>query len=417
MPKKKKEPWEPYGNPPAAPMAPIVPDEDDEFYEAPRLYAEPPERVSMAELKDMYLNWEGRPQDLDWPQFQPQRPPQRRQAQRMPVRRGYALGGFVGDMDEMMGMGDESMSGLGDQFGLDPREWDLGYEPQAPKLKPRSGAYRNILDRVGPVVASAFHESDWDNPFARMAARLARGVGEHIEGGVQNREQDIVSQNQAEAARVAAENAANKQTAMANRAAYRAALKERMPKPRALVERHLKEIGDEEGARVAARSKAYREAGLNPPGTPPKAKPKTPAKAWNPTSFRLFSDADKIAIDELTDELKALKSDYPTAFEPARTGGDPKRIADARARATAINGQIHGARKASILYHLRALKAEAAADPKTARAKADEVYRAAVALKLSGDKEVDAAGRELAAAIKGAPVGATPEVAPDEVEE
>lgn len=299
-------------------------------------------------------------------------------------------------------------------LGLDPAQFDMGYEPQKPMLRSTEEAYhpglRGKVERYGPALLSALSAGDYESPLARIAARLGGAAGEYLSSGVKSRASDIETANRAEIARTDQLNDARRSTVTGNRDQYRKLWADRMPTPREVVERKTKEAADRAAATATAGEQARintrRANGLNPTGTPTTKTPKTP-KPWSATSFRLFGDADKIALDELENELKGMKADYSTAqaFQPQRRdkSGNPlpeaPNVAAARERVNAINRQIHETRKSAVLFHLQQLGAEVAADPATAKAKLAEVYRSAQVLKLDKDPDVDAAAKAVGSAL------------------
>lgn len=308
-------------------------------------------------------------------------------------------------------------------MGLDPREWDLGYEPVQPKLRSKSEAYhpgiRGLLERVGPVLGDAFSEADWQSPMARMAARLARAYGDHLQHGVEDRQADIVAGNKQAEAGADEQNTFRRTQVAQNRASWLATARDRLPTPREVLQRKMDEkralaAAGAEG-QVQGRVGAMKDAGLTPTGTP-KPKPTPKPKSYDPSSFRLFGDADKIQLDQLDqqekdamDELRQLKANPMTraAFEPVRVaGGKPvkespsiaatrMRKADLDKAVADVRTQKREAGKRALLWHAKNLPT----DPNAALGVWQQLDRSAQSLGLQKDPDVDAALDAAAAAL------------------
>lgn len=278
--------------------------------------------------------------------------------------------------DSLFRMGDSVQKDYLGPMGLDPNEWDLSYEPVQPKMKPTSGAYhpgfRGMLERVGPVLGEAFSEADFDSPYARMAARLAKAYGHHLQSGVDDRMGDITAENKAAMGAADEQNAFRRTQVSQNRASYLSTARDRLPTPRAVLEQKNaeKRAAAKEAAmgRVEGTVEARVAAGLPKQGTGRTTKP----KSYDPSSFKLFGDADKIQIDEIDQaekdavaELKSMNSDYTLkqAFQPVRKiNGKPVKEGDevmaARMRKAELDkavadarGQKRAAGKRALLWH------------------------------------------------------------------
>lgn len=316
-------------------------------------------------------------------------------------------------------LGDAADRGLGG-WGLDPADWDLDFEPEEAPQRPVTDAYhpgfRGMLERYGPILAAGAVPlilGDRPSPGARgLAGALAMG-SRYLQSGVDLRARGIEDQNAAARQQVEERNAARRQQVMGNRAEYRKQFGERLT-PRRVVEQKMAD----EAAAAKAKSRAQEEgtiearraAGLNPAGTPPVPKPKTPGRERPLSSFRLFGPGDEIAIQGLRTEIETMRKDFNTkaAFDPPRKNSrgqtipDNPRVAAARERVNVINRQLHEATKNALMYRLDELGPDVGASPNGARKRLKEIWNAAAANGLDKDPEFSAAAEAIAAEIEAA---------------
>jgi hypothetical protein len=325
------------------------------------------------------------------------------------------------DPRAMMAAGDTLQHDYLGGMGLDPDQWDMSYEPVKPKLRSTSEAYhpgwRGLLEKVGPVLGEAFSDADWQSPMARMAARLARAYGHHLQSGVEDRMGDITAENKQAIGAADDQNAMRRTQVAQNRASWLSTARDRMPTPRAVLQR--KNLEKREAAREAAMGHvegtvaARTAAGMPASGSTPRTK--TPSK-YDPSSFRLFGDADKIQIDEIDQrakdaeaELKDLKTNFMTkqAFMPRRSvNGKPAaeaptitaarmRIDDLNQAVAKARGEKSAAAKRALLWHAQNLPA----DPNVALGTFAQLLRSATSLGIDKDPEVNKALHDAAEAL------------------
>lgn len=338
-----------------------------------------------------------------------------------------ARGGFgslASDARALSRGADDMRSGM-DTLGLGPDQWDLDYQPLQPTLRDHSEAYskgwRGLVERVAPVLGDAFSEADWQSPMARMAARLARSYGDHVQSGIDDRTADIDAENKRRMGVADEQNTMRRSQVTQNRASWLQAVKERAPLPREVLQRKLDQKAAEAAASATAGEQARinvrRDNGLNPTGTPTTPKSGKPPKAYDPQSFKLFGDADKVQIDEIEGrikdaetELRGMKSNFllRQAFEPVRQvggkpGKEPPNITAARMRKADLDLEISTAKKEKRDAAKRALLWHAGNLPRDA-SQAMGIYtqleRSAESLGLGKDPEVDAALEAAAAALE-----------------
>ena len=318
-------------------------------------------------------------------------------------------------------------------LGLDEADWGVDYTPEEPQIRSLDEAYspgwKGTAERYLPVLTEAFAAGDWQSPMARMAARLAGSVGSHLDSDVLERKKTIAADNVRETEMTRERNQWNRTQAGQNRASWLRTAEDRVPTPRDVLQRKL----DEKSAEAAATTKARieseittrKEHGLNPTGTPKAST--TKAKTYNPSSFRLYGDADKDAIKQFEDgikdaetELKVLRNDIygkQAWLEVRKVGGkdvEPKQVKEARLAKAKWESQIADltkqrgeVAKRSILFQLKDLPSDAT----TALGQFTQLYRSAETLGLlekkddkgnvirKADPDVDAALDEAAEAL------------------
>lgn len=296
------------------------------------------------------------------------------------------------------------------QYGLDPEDWGVDYEPERAQIRSMDEAYapgwKGTAQRYLPVLTEAFAATDWQSPMARMAARLAGSVGGYLDHETKLRQAQIAADNVRENQLVGERNQYRRSQALQNRASWLTAAKERIPLPREVLQRKLdeKKALNAAGAAgtVEGRTGAQLEAGLTPTGTP--KPPKT--KKYNPTSFKLLADPDKIAIDAIEqeekqyrDELKDMKSNtfMAVVFQPVRIGRNGKPVPEGpdivagRVRRAELEDALdkakkkkNGAYKMALLAHLQNIPD----DENEALGVLAQLDRSAKALGLDADPEV-----------------------------
>lgn len=238
--------------------------------------------------------------------------------------------------------------------------------PQLQTLDP------TVLDILAPVLQeiASYH----DPRRARRNTWLAPAIVGATKGyqGLRERQQKAVDvRNATEISRTAAENAASRSEAKANRDAFGTAVRSQtqdgvLKTRRQIVEQKQKEAADTARAVAKARVEGENEARIAKGGQPigttsPRPTPNQKEAKFNPNTWKVFGDADELTLKGIDDELKSLRSDPFTAaaFRPApkdrngRTLSEDRRTSDARARVAELNSKRAGMTKAAILYHLQ----------------------------------------------------------------
>lgn len=263
---------------------------------------------------------------------------------------------------------DQMMQGL-DEAGLSPDSYGpLAADLERPKLQ---SLKPSILDFLAPVLSEIAGASDpYRQRRNKWLAPAVRGLAGAYTGYRKGQASDIEDANTIERQRVLQSNQSRLAETRGNREEYGKALRAQSPDGvlltrRQLLEKQVREKADEAKATAKARVEGENEgrtaAGGLPIGTPtPKTtKPPTPAK-FNPNSWKLWSDVDKVELDAIDQELKDLRADpsNTAAFQPPRKdtkGGlipENTSVSAAREKVQQLNSRKFKATKRALLFHL-----------------------------------------------------------------